>query len=44
MDDPTDTYLAIGSILFIVLVCLTVVVRILVGSIRINNDLYHELD
>lgn len=43
MDDPADTYLAIGSILFIVLICLTVFVRILVDKMRINNDLYREL-
>lgn len=40
MSDPMDTYLAIGSILFI---CLTVFVGILVDNMRINNDLYYEL-
>ena len=43
MSDPMDTYLAIGSILFIVLICLTVFVRILIDSMRINNDIYREL-
>ena len=43
MDDPTDTYVAIGSIIFVALICLIVIVRILIDTMRINNDLHYEL-
>lgn len=43
MDDPIDTYLVIGSFLFVILLCLIVFIRILIDHMRINNATYDEM-